>query len=653
MDILSAAPQKTAATAPALALALTGAAPQQTGGQQAGTQQTVDLFQQILGGMLGFTGGEAATDGTTVQRPRPSPGTMPAVAGIPPAAEAPPPLLPGEADAGSTGAVLPALTVFTTLTAGALAAETPAGDAGEVAESGAVDPASLTEPSGTVTVPLQVPAPGLSITAPQGSLPPGVTLPVDTPAVAGAADQVAPVPGLAGEPSPVTAAAQDPNSQGSRRLFAPSLPAADAPRTVAPQGMAGLQGSTAETTQNPLPAVGAISGQAGNAEDSEGSEEAGPAHPPVSTGDGTQTTAGAVQTEVAQLAAATGAARTQNQTVDAGIDAAAAPDALGDGAGRADEAASAAAADAAPKPGSGAAPASGGKPPRATVPPGTTGKGPDTAAAASGADSDRAVPDSALGSEETRERSARRTPAKPAAQEAEPIAAAPAAPQAPRPAQPLGTAAAASGTLVERAVTASGGKGESGLDSSLGRSSGSERDIATETAARTLSGDATRADGTDFASHLAATRGSRTAPQSLPALHQVAVTIQRGVQEGRNQLTVQLRPEELGRIDVRLEFESGGRIRAAVTADNPYTLDLLQRDSRGLEKALQDAGLRADSGSLSFSLRDEGRQAQQQQSDRGNGRAVAFAVEGETASDTPPSPPPVRVLAPGRVDVRI
>ena len=40
-----------------------------------------------------------------------------------------------------------------------------------------------------------------------------------------------------------------------------------------------------------------------------------------------------------------------------------------------------------------------------------------------------------------------------------------------------------------------------------------------------------------------------------------------------------------------------------VNADRPETLEALQRDARGLERALQDAGLRTDSNSLSFNLR--------------------------------------------------
>ena len=47
-----------------------------------------------------------------------------------------------------------------------------------------------------------------------------------------------------------------------------------------------------------------------------------------------------------------------------------------------------------------------------------------------------------------------------------------------------------------------------------------------------------------------------------------------------------------------------------VTADRQETLDLLQRDSRGLERALQEAGLDADSDNLSFSLRQQNQDGQ-------------------------------------------
>jgi flagellar hook-length control protein FliK len=89
---------------------------------------------------------------------------------------------------------------------------------------------------------------------------------------------------------------------------------------------------------------------------------------------------------------------------------------------------------------------------------------------------------------------------------------------------------------------------------------------------------------------------------------QIAAHLQHAVRSGNDRLTIRLTPEDLGIVEVTLRFDDDGQVRAAVAVERNDTLDLLQRDSRGLERALQDAGLKADSGSLSFSLRDDGRQ---------------------------------------------
>ena len=57
---------------------------------------------------------------------------------------------------------------------------------------------------------------------------------------------------------------------------------------------------------------------------------------------------------------------------------------------------------------------------------------------------------------------------------------------------------------------------------------------------------------------------------------------------------------------MKLKVDAEGRTVATITADNKSTLDLLQRDARGLEQALADAGLTTDSGGLDFNLRGDG-----------------------------------------------
>jgi flagellar hook-length control protein FliK len=90
----------------------------------------------------------------------------------------------------------------------------------------------------------------------------------------------------------------------------------------------------------------------------------------------------------------------------------------------------------------------------------------------------------------------------------------------------------------------------------------------------------------------------------------LAAHIQRAVVDGRDRISIALVPQDLGRIDISLDFDHGGKLSAVIAADRPQTLDLLQRDQRGLERALQDAGFKTDSGSLSFNLRGDQRQQQ-------------------------------------------
>lgn len=136
---------------------------------------------------------------------------------------------------------------------------------------------------------------------------------------------------------------------------------------------------------------------------------------------------------------------------------------------------------------------------------------------------------------------------------------------------------------------------------------------------------------------------------------QVSVHITKAIKDGVDKINIQLRPASLGRIDVQLEVGQDGRISAVVTADNRQTLDLLQRDARGLERALQDAGLQADSGSMSFNLREQndGRPESNHGMASGRGREaepepVADRLEAILSSELQGG-----VRADGRIDIRI
>ncbi|MCG8596441.1 MAG: flagellar hook-length control protein FliK [Kiloniellales bacterium] len=137
------------------------------------------------------------------------------------------------------------------------------------------------------------------------------------------------------------------------------------------------------------------------------------------------------------------------------------------------------------------------------------------------------------------------------------------------------------------------------------------------------------------------------------ANEQVAVQIRRAVATGNDRISIRLHPAELGRVQVRLEVADDGHVRALITAERPETLDLMQRDLRGLERALQDAGLKTDPGSLSFGLQDQQGEPFQTAEEQPRGRPES--AERRTAAE--PEPAPGQTLywssGEGRLDIRI
>jgi hypothetical protein len=115
-------------------------------------------------------------------------------------------------------------------------------------------------------------------------------------------------------------------------------------------------------------------------------------------------------------------------------------------------------------------------------------------------------------------------------------------------------------------------------------------------------------------------------PGAAPAAtNQVSVQLSKAIQNGDNKIKIQLRPQELGRVEVKLEIANDGRAKAMIIAERSETLDILQRDVRVLERALQDAGLKTDQNSLSFDLHgrkdnSDTRQANSQSSNDGTNR---------------------------------
>jgi flagellar hook-length control protein FliK len=136
--------------------------------------------------------------------------------------------------------------------------------------------------------------------------------------------------------------------------------------------------------------------------------------------------------------------------------------------------------------------------------------------------------------------------------------------------------------------------------------------------------------GATATAHQSTAQAQSQSAAAQQAVDQVKVKITQQASTGTDTIRIQLKPAEMGRVDVKMQVHDG-RVTAHVTADNQDTLDALKADSRGLERALNDAGLKADSGSLSFSLRGDGG-AQMAQGDGGSsGRGAASNPYGSKA----------------------
>jgi len=205
---------------------------------------------------------------------------------------------------------------------------------------------------------------------------------------------------------------------------------------------------------------------------------------------------------------------------------------------------------------------------------------------------------------------------------------------------PVATAAGVAEGLAEKPAAASAGAGEKAADSLA---------VPTDPALAVAAPmHAARADA-----------AAATSPIEMkhPA-EQIAVSVRQAAHEGVNEITVELRPANLGAVEVKLDFGTDGRVSAAVMADRPETLSLLKSDAGGLEQALRDAGLQADPGSLSFSLRGDQsqpdpRQFQQQTAQQQRARD-AFASTDDTADlGTVGAAPVTRRSHAGLLDIRI
>jgi flagellar hook-length control protein FliK len=277
-------------------------------------------------------------------------------------------------------------------------------------------------------------------------------------------------------------------------------------------------------------------------------------------------------------------------------------------------------------------PAAGAPTPSAATPPPSAG---DTSAAAAGQHANTGVEtlvalaagslqQMAMPQDAT---TAAKAPAKKAGEaktESAATASAPALAAAPIPGQPVPPPPATG--------TATNGGGQDGSDSR--GATGPQTAAAAQSATPTPQAFEFKLDASAAATAMQpASQPAQNAPAAAPALiaqnapvfvppEALGVAIARKALDGINKFELRLDPPEMGRLDVSLEVDDAGNVRAHVRAERPEALELLQREAKGMEQALRQAGLTLDQSSLTFSL--NGRESRDAQAEQHQGRRAKF-----------------------------
>lgn len=130
------------------------------------------------------------------------------------------------------------------------------------------------------------------------------------------------------------------------------------------------------------------------------------------------------------------------------------------------------------------------------------------------------------------------------------------------------------------------------------------------------------------------THAVRGSPETVAHL---AAGIAKKLEGQSTRFDLELNPQGLGKVDVRVEIGANGQLTASMLFDNAQAAQELKSRASELQRALEQAGFDL-SGGLSFDVADNGRQQGQPWQDQGDNnerafRGQAFRAALETAGD--------------------
>ncbi|MGV8929018.1 MAG: flagellar hook-length control protein FliK [Brevundimonas sp.] len=149
---------------------------------------------------------------------------------------------------------------------------------------------------------------------------------------------------------------------------------------------------------------------------------------------------------------------------------------------------------------------------------------------------------------------------------------------------------------------------------------------------------------------------SQLSRATIEATAQIAAQILRRLEGRSTRFEMALTPDELGRVDVKLDIDAEGRLNARLAFDNPAAATDLRGRVDDLRRQLEDAGFHLADDAFEFADRDSGSSAFDRGQDARDGSSRAFAAATRLNTEIDVAQPPrwmALTLSPSGVDMKV
>ncbi|MGZ9098755.1 MAG: flagellar hook-length control protein FliK [Brevundimonas sp.] len=143
---------------------------------------------------------------------------------------------------------------------------------------------------------------------------------------------------------------------------------------------------------------------------------------------------------------------------------------------------------------------------------------------------------------------------------------------------------------------------------------------------------------------------------TIEATAQIAAQILRRLEGRSTRFEMALTPDELGRVDVKLDIDAEGRLNARLAFDNPAAATDLRGRADELRRQLEAAGFHLAEDAFEFAERDSGSSAFDRGQDARYGQSRAFTAAARLNAEIDVAQPPrwlALSLSPSGVDMKV